>query len=397
MEFLTSKEVSVLWGISQCRIIRLAREGRIDGAVQFGNRWMFPKTVQKPVDARTKREGHAETTDFFRFPLYVNFPADAFVPPLTKEELQLRTAQVDLYACNFPKAQRAFSYLADHAENIYVKIGATAFMAALSSVYRREINYRTYYDRLCSALAQDFPHKKDMEMLLPWLNCFCGFYGSVSKHFDIDPQYNYHPSVQNLMAFLSIFRLAGDNFENIHAIDRLTQFEILSRIMESSGYFFEAQELHRILFVAYYLSHENTLMLFHLRRAISIAHEHNLLLCAVDLLSYYPNVYREVIGDFPAEFNKTIRLQSEIISRNYADFTKHYNFTEIYSNLSSGDFQLLLYVFNGYSNKVIAEKTHFSPQTVSNKLSDIYEKLNIKSRQELVELFQDCLKEKTST
>lgn len=52
--FMTIKEASEKWGLSERRINTLCLEGRIVGASKFGNSWALPSDCQKPVDARIK-------------------------------------------------------------------------------------------------------------------------------------------------------------------------------------------------------------------------------------------------------------------------------------------------------------------------------------------------------
>ena len=54
MEYLTSPEMSELWGISSRRISLLCAEGRIEGAIKKGKTWLIPSDTQKPADARYK-------------------------------------------------------------------------------------------------------------------------------------------------------------------------------------------------------------------------------------------------------------------------------------------------------------------------------------------------------
>jgi DNA adenine methylase len=55
MEFMTAKEASELWGISQRRVAILCSENRIDGAEMLGKMWLIPNTATKPDDARSLR------------------------------------------------------------------------------------------------------------------------------------------------------------------------------------------------------------------------------------------------------------------------------------------------------------------------------------------------------
>ncbi|MCI8588422.1 MAG: SDR family oxidoreductase [Bacilli bacterium] len=52
MEYLSVKQASHIWGISERRIVRLLNEGRIPGAIQNGRYWNIPKNAHKPLDKR---------------------------------------------------------------------------------------------------------------------------------------------------------------------------------------------------------------------------------------------------------------------------------------------------------------------------------------------------------
>ena len=54
IDIITIKEASIKWGISERRIQMLCNDGRIDGAMKFGNTWAIPKDADKPIDARIK-------------------------------------------------------------------------------------------------------------------------------------------------------------------------------------------------------------------------------------------------------------------------------------------------------------------------------------------------------
>jgi|GEM_PF-1874290 len=53
MEYLTVQEAAEKWGVSVRRVQALLKDGRISGAVRFGNHsWMIPADAEKPADAR---------------------------------------------------------------------------------------------------------------------------------------------------------------------------------------------------------------------------------------------------------------------------------------------------------------------------------------------------------
>lgn len=54
MEYLTNKELSEKWKISQRRIQIYCKENRIHGAILKGSIWLIPENAQKPQDPRKK-------------------------------------------------------------------------------------------------------------------------------------------------------------------------------------------------------------------------------------------------------------------------------------------------------------------------------------------------------
>ena len=56
MEFISTKEASEKWGISERRIQKLCEEGRIPGVFRFGRSWAIPKDAEKPKDGRRKNK-----------------------------------------------------------------------------------------------------------------------------------------------------------------------------------------------------------------------------------------------------------------------------------------------------------------------------------------------------
>ena len=53
MGYLTVKEFSKIWGISERRINKLCSENRINGAIKRGMIWNIPEDTVKPLDKRT--------------------------------------------------------------------------------------------------------------------------------------------------------------------------------------------------------------------------------------------------------------------------------------------------------------------------------------------------------
>ena len=48
--YMKISEVTEKWGLSARRINTFCLEGRIEGAVKFGNTWAIPRDVKRPKD-----------------------------------------------------------------------------------------------------------------------------------------------------------------------------------------------------------------------------------------------------------------------------------------------------------------------------------------------------------
>lgn len=54
MDYITTIELSKIWGISSRRISLLCSQGRVPGAEKKGKTWLIPKDAVKPTDPRKK-------------------------------------------------------------------------------------------------------------------------------------------------------------------------------------------------------------------------------------------------------------------------------------------------------------------------------------------------------
>ena len=61
--YIKIAEVSKKWGIGERRINTLCLEGRIEGAVKFGNTWAIPADAEKPKDDRIKSGKYIKNED----------------------------------------------------------------------------------------------------------------------------------------------------------------------------------------------------------------------------------------------------------------------------------------------------------------------------------------------
>lgn len=85
MGYLTVKQFSEIWGISERRIIKLCTEDRISGAIKNGKVWIIPEETNKPSDKRSSVSKYINTQK--RIIIFgINNEICTFLIPLLKLE-----------------------------------------------------------------------------------------------------------------------------------------------------------------------------------------------------------------------------------------------------------------------------------------------------------------------
>ena len=62
--YISIREASYRWGVSERRVNQYCAEGRIPGASRFGRSWAIPENTEKPSEPRRKA---AEEGDGYGF------------------------------------------------------------------------------------------------------------------------------------------------------------------------------------------------------------------------------------------------------------------------------------------------------------------------------------------
>lgn len=85
MEFLTAKQFSEKWNITQRRIVKLCNEGRISGAIKNGMVWMIPEDTIRPSDKRKIASNYINTQKRIMIINFDNPIGSQLIPILKKE------------------------------------------------------------------------------------------------------------------------------------------------------------------------------------------------------------------------------------------------------------------------------------------------------------------------
>lgn len=393
MEYFSVREAAAAWGIDPSGIGRLARQGRIPGAKLVGRSWLIPQSAKKPADGRTRpvKAAKRQRQGYFRFPLYVNAPPESFSPPLTGEEALLRAAQLNYYACNFDAARGQLEQLLKLCQTPAVRVICLFYLCSLAvEVYEGE-GYLYYAELLRQQLREDFAGKKELQLVLPWLSTVLTQLQAVSGSLQFDPQYDYSPEAEAMLGYLSVFHLMTDCSPKGTGV-HLDAYELLCRSLTRDGRYYQACELHFLLFLTYHTRMAQQQMLYHLQQGLSLALAHELPLVPACYAAYYPDIFELALSSFAPEFACRVRQAGRIICKSTGVFTEQNRITRVYSALSGSDYTYLVYATQRYSNQAVARALGLSQRTVAAHYSALYQKLGVETKQQLIELFANSLK-----
>jgi len=392
MDYLTSVQTAEKWGISSTRITIMANAGRIPGAVRIGSRWMIPADAEKPIDGRTKAaQSSAAVEDSFRYPAFEGRDAAAILPPLCAEELQLKGAMEEFYACRFAEAARLLGDLPERTQNRYRRINALRLASVCSFLLCDRERFLDSFGKLTTEMQQDFPRKREMQELVHELDAMLGDSSYFSGEFHIEPGYSYHESyLPHLAALCTISLFYAGNKEVSR--ETLMSYEFICASYDGTPNYLDSQTMHLYLGCTYAVLGIEADMTRHLRRALELAAQHELFYGVATEYFYMEKAFEPALSGFSAEFRATLRQCSEDIHRRYLKFTDAMSINSIFKLLLHREFIYVVYAAQGYQNKEVAKLLHASEQTVKRKYSEIYDSLGVKTKRELVELYRLAVK-----
>lgn len=54
--YMSAREASYKWGVSESRVHKLCQQGRVPGLERFGRSWVIPENAEKPIDLRNLKQ-----------------------------------------------------------------------------------------------------------------------------------------------------------------------------------------------------------------------------------------------------------------------------------------------------------------------------------------------------
>jgi len=387
-KYMTTAQASALWNITTNRITILAKEGRIPNVIQMGSRWLIPIDTIKPLDGRIKKAKSNKKEDLFRFPIFLGKPIEAYNPPLTKDELQLKDIIEKICACEFEKAENIIGDLPSRTDNLYVRITSLVYSCYVYSILNKPEKFFFAYAQLQNIFQNDFAHKKEMELLLIDLEANLKFGVKSLRDFSIDPNYPYDKSFLPHLVSISVLSLFYSYDKIINDIS-LSSFEINLSLIDESENPLDVITIHLYLGYIYNINNNQEKSIYHLRKCLELVEKTNIYWLIASEYHYASSIIKQVFPYFKKEFVKKIIDLSNDFHQKTLSFINSSSTNNILDNIPQGKLIYIFYAIEGYYNKEIADFLHISEKTVSKTYSDIYQALGIGSKKELIELYKE--------
>lgn len=383
MEYITTKEAAAKWNISTTRITILANEGRIPGAQRLGKSWLIPATATKPV---TKNASHSKsdepTKDDFSFPMYYFRPDWNSIKEsqLSTQQKSLLMAEKAVLECRFKDAYSILSPIIDAPEDIITEAGALWNAAISSMALNMPSEFSKYFLRLEMIMSEDFPHRKDLYIILDSLKTYVD---TISLAASSDTDYSeIHDQCLPFACIKFAYTQLTKETMNKGSVDTAA-LELSLRFLKNSGSLVILEMLHSYLLGIYYLRQNIPAAEKHAKALVQIAYENKYYYPMVLYYRYYTQILDPVLATYPQDFQDHCRNMFSEYEKNFTTFFSSISEYEVISKLTDADLPLIYAILMDLPNPVIAEKLGISSQTVKRKLTKIYEKLGVTSKKEL--------------
>ena len=391
--YLSIREASVKWGISERRVNQYCAEGRIPGAERFGGSWAIPENAEKPGDPRKQKKqsapGNAQNAAEL-FPGLMPLMNTPFAPGRcveTIEQMQagpqkdIALAEYHYFSGQAEKAmQESEPYLA--APDGGIRLSACLIFAYACLTMGRIDHARQALGKIKETLAaggENAPSVRAME-------AFVAFTAAVLLHLplpaDMPPTQEFLPLLPpGLRAFALYVQahhlyLQGEYARSVGMVES-------ALTMGAAAYPIPAIYLHLVAVMDNMSLKQPERAQAHLLEAWEIARpddliegfgEHHGLLGAMLEAVIKPN--------WPEDFKRIIDITYRFSygwRRVHNPITGH----DVADDLTTTEFAASMLAARGWTNQEIADHMHISLNTVKRYISTAMEKLHIRHRQDL--------------
>lgn len=393
--YLSIREASEKWGVSERRINQYCAEGRIPGAQRFGKSWAIPDDAEKPGDPRRMRQqaepAPAQTAagllDHTNLMPLMN---TAFAPGRCREAVEAMAAgpQRDIamaeyhYFSGRPEeaAKEAEPYLT--SPDMGARLSACLIYAYSNLSIGRIPQARSALGELNASLSAAGEQSPQFRAA----SAFVASAGAVLLHLPLPEEM---PEVERFLPVLPPGIRAFALYVQAHYLYLKEEYEHSAGIVEATlamgaaGYPIPAIYLHLVAVMDYMSLKRPDRAGAHLLTAWEIAQPDDLIEGFGEHHGLLGAMLEAVIKPkWPKDFKRIIDITYRFSSgwrRVHNPITGH----DVADDLTTTEFAIAMLAARDWTNQEIAEHLNISANTVKSHVSEAMRKLNVETRKEL--------------
>jgi len=387
LDYISTKELAKKWQIDTSRVVRLAKTGRIPGAVLIGNTWMFPADTERLPDNRRKENKHSPAPQPFRFPLYFYVRGtEKMLSRFSPDERTLYDAEQAYTGGRYAACCETLNKTAARTTDKTVRIGAL-YVMCMSYLYMRQFSKATLcFREIQDLLGKDIPHKRELSLLLHDLESyFAGnsyYFGDLSLDFETAHMSQLQDYYMLQIAFADIIKAY---FKDIPV--NTLPYELYFRSEEGSLTPYSSALLCLYISMLCHYSKQKEKALEYLQRSCRISEDNRIERAIAFALRYLPGLFHDALKDTnPGQLARLTELADEE-TRLFNDLHEAMGITNILEQVDERDAIFIGFARRGFTNKEIGAILGLSENTVRKKYSAIFDKTGIHSKKMLVRLY----------
>ncbi len=389
MEYITAIEASKKWGVSLRQVQRCLANQRVPNAKKYGRAWMIPSDAKKPIDIRREKRRHPTSLSFdlnyvlasTTIPMPCKNP-DAILDILKERRLQLQyEGELAYLRGNFQQTLQCYNET-EGDDVARMRACPIAICAAISlgdyqtynridSFLRKSVN--TYHDSLLTLFAELTIATVAVSVLAPnmvpdWVKE--GDFSQLPLQVRINAFYLRARYFQCMGRFESMLISAQTALAFSTSGEDITQTDLYLRITYAVA--------------AYHLGRKDEAKKW-LLDAMNIALPHGFVTPFAEQIVLLGGLVEQcVMESFPSNYNSIIS-QWKRTGENWIAFHNQFTKENLTKILSLREYHIALLVASRVPYAVIAKQFSISIGRLKNIMQEIYEKLFITNRRELMQ------------
>lgn len=381
MEYISSRDAAVKWGVSLRYVQRLLHENRINGAKKFGVSWLVPANAEKPRDPR---KSNSQTS--LRYTLFspIELPknhAAYNIDKLSEKYRDIFTADFE-YRKGNPEPAMSIWKAADKSSNQMLSTACVATVAAISKgdfeVYHEIQNYinslvlKTHneHEKAMLSLPQALAgvSMKAINMTPKWL---------VDGDFSMFPKKT-HPFL------LYLYTLHLNNTGNKTAAFYTAKASLVLNCQPNTFTWIDLYNTVLCAYASYDLGNA-PLAEKYLTSAMQLGLPYGMIIPFADYAGTFGGMIDRCIQRHFSQYEEQIFQLWDRSFKNWMEFHNKFAGENITTILTAREYQLARLIAKGASYAQASQQMHLSVGRAKNILNTVYEKLCINKRSQLSE------------